>query len=68
MTGVQTCALPISYLGKAAALGEFLPVSLWSNYMQNVLYDIVSIEQTGILILVTGIEVIAGAVAVWKNM
>lgn len=69
--GMVLCSgiiVPSVYLGKAAALGEFLPVSLWSNYMQNVLYDIVSIEQTGILILVTGIEVIAGAVAVWKNM
>lgn len=70
--GMVLCSgiiVPTAYLSEgAAALGKFMPVSFWSNYMQKLLFDVVQTEEIGILILITGIEMSAGAFAVWKNV
>lgn len=61
--------VPATYLSKATAtLGSYMPVSIWSDYMQNMMFGVVSGEQIGVLILFTGIEVMVGAGTVWKNV
>lgn len=70
--GMVLCSgmiVPSTYLSKEAEIfGAFLPVSFWSRYMQNMLFDTVQTEQIVKLVLYTGIEMVAGAVAVWKNV
>lgn len=60
--------LPSSYLPEAvAALGRFTPVALWDSYMQQFMFDYVSLELTFLFWGVTVVEILAGAVVVWKK-
>ena len=70
--GMVLCSgiiLPSAYLSDGAKLiGKYMPVSLWSEYIQNVLFDIVTVEQIVTLLIFIFIEILAGAVIVWKNI
>ena len=69
--GMLLCSgiiLPSSYLPEAvAALGRFTPVALWDSYMQQFMFDYVSLELTFLFWGVTVVEILAGAVVVWEK-
>lgn len=61
--------VPSSYLTDTIqGIGKFMPLSVWNNYIQKFLFDEITIEIAVVLMLVTGIEVLIGAVITWKDI
>ena len=69
--GMLLCSgiiLPGSYLHDAVAfLGKCTPVALWNTYIQQFMFDRMTMELFFVFLLVTVIEILAGAVVVWKE-
>lgn len=69
--GMLLCSgiiIPGSYLSDGAEiLGRFMPVSLWNEYIQRFMFDKMTMEIMGMVVLVTCMEIIIGAVVVWKE-
>ncbi|MBR2046867.1 MAG: ABC transporter permease [Agathobacter sp.] len=69
--GMLLCSgiiLPSSYLHDAVAfLGKCTPVALWNTYIQQFMFDSVTVELLFTFILVTIVEILLGAVVVWKE-
>lgn len=69
--GMLLCSgsvLPSSYFHEAVAfLGKCTPVAVWNTYIQQFMFDRVTLELMIILIIVTVVEILIGAVVVWKE-
>lgn len=69
--GMLLCSgiiLPSSYFHETVAfLGKCTPVALWNTYIQQFMFDRVTLELMIIFIIVTVVEILIGAVVVWKE-
>lgn len=69
--GMLLCSgiiLPSSYFHEVVAfLGKCTPVALWNTYIQQFMFDSITIELLAVFLVVTVIEILAGAVVVWKE-
>ena len=69
--GMLLCSgiiLPISYLhGVVAFIGKCTPVALWNSYIQQFMFDYMTMEIMSLFVFVTIVEILAGAVVVWRE-
>ena len=70
--GMVLCSgimIPRAYFSEIVQkIGSYLPVTFWSDFIQNVLYDTIDSKQIGILMGIIFMEISAGAVIVWKKL
>ena len=70
--GMVLCSglmIPRAYFSETVQrIGSYLPVTFWSDFIQNVLYDTIDSKQIGILMGIIFMEISAGAVIVWKKL
>ena len=70
--GMLLCSgviIPSSYLGTVVQrLGEWMPLSVWNEYVQRFMFGELTMELLVALFFVTSIEFIVGAVVTWKDM
>lgn len=69
--GMLLCSgiiLPSSYLHDVVAfIGKCTPVALWNSYIQQFMFDYMTMELMLLFVFVTLVEIFVGAVVVWRE-
>ena len=61
--------VPQAYLSETVEkIGNYTPTALWSHYLQIFLFNTMTIEIIGMVLMVIVLEIAAGVVIVWKNL